>query len=184
MIWSKDWKLKVDDNLLLDWVRESDVHGPWLSWLQNPKVVEWLEGPRLKKYQLPDLEKYFQQNGRVNNSQLDFKLIAIRYQQKHIGNITLSDWNDLHKHTTLGIVIGDPGYWGKGIAQKVLQELSQFLLDPNKCDLIRLQAGAFTENQGSVKAFLRAGFIQEGLFKNARCFDGKFYDLMWMAKLR
>lgn len=184
MIWPKEWELKVDDELVLNWVEERDLQGDWLSWLQNPKVIEWLEGPRLKKYQQKDLEDYFNNFSRAYNESEEFKLIAIRYHGKHIGNITISEWSNLHKSATLGIVIGDPSCWGRGIAKRVLTKLCTYLMSQDGGELIRLEAGAFVDNRGSVKAFQQAGFVQEGIFKKARCFNGQYFDLIWMAIVR
>ncbi len=180
----KEWSLKVDETLTIDWVRAKDLDGPWLHWLKNPKVVEWLEGPRLNAYTVKKLREYYNHYGFEGSNPENFKLLAIRYQGLHIGNLTVSDIQEAHSHATLGIVIGDPTVWGKGIARKTLQVLSDWLLAPSGGNLIRLQAAAFSANPASAKAFEAAGFEKEGLFRKARCLYGEFYDLIWMARIR
>ena len=51
-------------------------------------------------------------------------------------------------------------------------------------ELIRIFARVFSNNYGSIKVLQKAGYIQEGYFKNAIAKDGKIYDQLQFAALK
>lgn len=171
--------MNVDTDLWLDSVQVKDLYGPWLSWLEDFSTIKWLEGPRMHTYAQKDLNEYLQ---KMKSSETDL-LLAIRFQGKHVGNVTLTSISKFHLHATVGILLGEKTIWNRGISRKCLEKVGDWALNPNGLKLIRLQAAAFSENPASIKAFLAAGFEIEGTWRKARCFDNQFYDMIWMARL-
>ena len=130
----------------------------YLGWLSDPLVNAYLE----VRFSLPiaasDLEEFIND---VNASSHTLMLgIFLHEDGCHIGNIKLGpiDWN--HQVGDIGFLIGDKEHWGKGYASKAISLLSDYAFE--KLGLMKLTAGCYAPNEGSRRALLRAGYIEEG----------------------
>lgn len=102
------------------------------------------------------------------------KVFAIDCNGELCGLIGLILQNDVYrKSAEIGYWIGEP-YWGKGIATKAVELITEYAFDELK--LIRIYAGAFEYNTGSMKVLERNGFQKEGIAKKAIFKNEKFWD--------
>ena len=83
---------------------------------------------------------------------------------------------------TIGYWLGEP-HWGKGYATLVAQAFSDWVFDTFEC-IARIDADAYSWNEGSQRVLTKAGFTLEGRRKFGACKDGKFGDLVMFGKIR
>lgn len=106
-------------------------------------------------------------------------VIESKESGKLIGEVSLDiDW--VHRFAEIGITIGKQ-FWGKGFATEALIAVKNHSF--KQIGLNRLQAAILATNTGSRKAFEKAGFREEGVFRKARIHAGNFVDLICVAVL-
>lgn len=93
-----------------------------------------------------------------------------------IGTVSLFEINSHHKTASLGIVLGDKEYWGKGVATEVIKNLVEYSF--SNLDILYISAEVEVDNIGMCKVFEKVGFVQDGLFKDARVKDSKRIDVV------
>ncbi|KAI1469483.1 acyl-CoA N-acyltransferase [Daldinia caldariorum] len=74
-------------------------------------------------------------------------------------------------------------HWGKGIATSALKAFSAWAFEQFP-ELLRIEAGVFSENVASLRVLERAGFTREGLRRQAICKKGKIIDQVTFSLLR
>jgi RimJ/RimL family protein N-acetyltransferase len=74
----------------------------------------------------------------------------------------------------VSLVIGEKSIWGKGIGTEALRLMSRYAFDV--LNLHKLRSGCYQENRGSAKAFLKAGFAEEGILKKHWYVNGRYQD--------
>lgn len=82
----------------------------------------------------------------------------------------------------LGYWIAQP-HWGKGIATAVATAFSNWAFD-NFEWIVRIDADAYSWNEGSQKVLQKAGFVYEGRQKWKAYKNGKYGDLVLFGKTR
>lgn len=92
-----------------------------------------------------------------------------------IGTVALTEFNSCHEVASLGIVIGDKNYWGKGVATEVMATLINYAFE--HLGITRISAEVEEGNVPMIKALEKVGFKQDGLFESARVKDGKRIDV-------
>jgi RimJ/RimL family protein N-acetyltransferase len=81
----------------------------------------------------------------------------------------------------VGVVIGEPQFWGHGLGKRVVQHLLQYGFE--QLHLHRVLAVIAQGNTRSERLFQRLGFIHEGTLRDATMIDGKFTDLLCYSML-
>jgi RimJ/RimL family protein N-acetyltransferase len=105
------------------------------------------------------------------NPQMNF---AIEYNNQFCGMVGLAAQSDVYKKTAeIGYWIGEP-YWNKGIATIAVKLLTDYGF--YQLDFIRIHAGVFEYNTGSMNVLTKNGYEKEGVFKKSILKDGKIYD--------
>ena len=100
--------------------------------------------------------------------------IVIKSDQRHIGNIKLGSINWIHRLADMGILIGEKDCWGKGYATEAIRLVAGYAFEI--LNLHKLVAGVYSMNEGSSRAFLKAGFMREGAFKEHYFCEGRYVD--------
>lgn len=135
-----------------------DASLAYLSWLSDPEINQYLEVRFISPQTLAQLQSFIEKIMGSGDSLL--LGIFLASEHRHIGNIKLGpiDWN--HRTADIGLLIGDRGQWGKGFATGAIQLVAHYAFRDLK--LAKLTAGCYSENQGSMSAFFKAGFAHEG----------------------
>ncbi|TYQ18437.1 UNVERIFIED_CONTAM: RimJ/RimL family protein N-acetyltransferase [Acetivibrio alkalicellulosi] len=108
--------------------------------------------------------------------------LAISLDDIVIGDIHVAQQTDILKLSGfLGYWLSEE-FWGKGIMTEAVRVFTKYIF--YNSELIRIFARVFSNNVGSMKVLERAGYIQEGYFKNAIIKEGKIYDQLQYAKLK
>lgn len=166
------------ERLLLKPVRVADVTEEYVGWLNNEEINQYLES-RFVVQTLEGIRAYVEKI--VRDPDIFFFAMVRKDNNLHIGNIKLGpvDWH--HKNGDIGIIIGDKDSWGKGYATEAITAISNFAF--SELGLHKLTAGAYENNVGSIKAFLRAGFYEEGRKKSHYLYRDKYIDGVILAKI-
>ncbi len=173
---SADFRLD-GERIYLRRLRISDTTEKYVRWLNDPEINQYLES-RFSVATLNSVKDYI---GKVSgdSSSLSFAIIR-KDNNNHIGNIKIGSIDPHHKTADMGIMIGDRNSWGKGYATEAIKILSDYAF--NDLGMRKMTAGAYENNLGSIKAFIKAGFRKEGAQKKQYlCKDG-YVDSILMAK--
>lgn len=158
-----DFKIHIESTrIVLETLTPDNMSENYLSWLQNPEVLKYLEIRHAPPKNIDELKKFVLDMFHSSNNILAG--IFIKETGIHIGNIKLGPIDKTYQRADMGIMIGNPTFWGKGYAGEAIKTMSQFSFKTLR--LRRIQAGAYAQNRGSINAFLRAGFVQEGTLRS------------------
>ncbi|HSQ90256.1 GNAT family protein [Romboutsia sp.] len=98
---------------------------------------------------------------------------------KYIGGCGIQNVNWLARVATVGIMIGDKNYWGRGYGTDAMKVLINFIFNDMNINKIRL--GTFSFNERAIKSYEKCGFKVEGVLKDEIFKDGKYYDEIIMS---
>ena len=156
-----------------------DATDRYVNWLNDKEINQYLES-RFVLATKENVKKFIEQTiGSGNNY---FFAICENDSAQHIGNIKLGPINNHHKRADIGILIGEKSFWGKGAGSEAISLITRYAFDV--LGLRKVNAGCYSNNLGSEKAFLKCGFVREGLFKN-HCISegGLVVDAICLGKL-
>jgi len=164
--------------LTLRTLNAADISPTYLGWMNEPEVIRYLESRFNPPQSLDDLA------GFVNgcNARADTVLLGMFLGQRHIGNIKLGPIDSHHDRGDIGLVIGEKSAWGQGYASEAIAALATWAFGDR--GLAKLTAGAYAANLGSIKAFLKAGFREEGRPRGEVILDGARHDIVRLGRLR
>lgn len=144
--------------ILLRTLQPDDATLTYLGWLSDPEINAYLE----VRFSPPNSVDALASFIAASNASLDTVLLGIFIQenQRHIGNIKLGpiDWN--HLVADIGFLIGDKRQWGRGYASQAISLMGDYAFF--HLGLAKLTAGCYSGNEGSRRALLKAGFLEEG----------------------
>ena len=169
----------VGKNLYLRPLEAPDLDGPYLDWINDYSVTRFLEAglfPNTRE----GLEQYVRSVSQ--NPQNVMLAIIDKDTDKHIGNIKLGPINWIHRFADIGILIGEKGSWGKGYATEAIKLVVDYAF--NKLNLHKLTAGSYDVNLGSVRAFMKAGFAEEGLRRSQYYCNGQYVNEILVGIVR
>ena len=149
----------------------------YLSWFNNESVVEFSGGGKknLTKQKVLDYIKKGIDTGRYY-----MWAIFIKEKNLHIGNIKVGEIDLKNNVSALGTIIGDVDYWGKGLATEAILVAQKLAFD--KYNFRKLSDTILAGNIGSLKAYKKAGWVEEGLLKDHIKIGDKLYDQIIVSK--
>lgn len=163
--------LVMGERIYLREVRLADVTETYHRWMNDPEVTQYTES-RFFPNSMETLREYVSRFS--NDRQNLFLAIVLKKDDRHIGNIKLGSINWIHRFADIGIIIGEKDCWGQGYATEAIRVLTDYAF--RVLNLHRIVAGCYANNVGSVKAFLRAGWQQEGVRKRQYFSDDGYVD--------
>jgi RimJ/RimL family protein N-acetyltransferase len=149
----------------------------YVAWLNDPEINCYLES-RFTPHTLESTRTFVEACWRDPHT----ALLAIHLNEgtRHIGNIKLGPIDPHHLRGDIGLIIGDRSCWGRGYATEAIGLVADWALGPLGLD--KITAGAYAPNRASIQAFLRNGFVQEGVLKHHVCLGTGKTDVVLMAK--
>lgn len=112
------------------------------------------------------------------NGEYNFAIEDIK-TKRYIGGCGIQNVNWLTRVATVGIMIGDEGYLGKGYGTDAMKVLMKFIFQDMNIRKIRLSTFSF--NVRAQKSYEKCGFKVEGILKDEVFKDGKYYDEIVMS---
>lgn len=145
-----------DATALMSWGNDADF--AWFQWGRSPG--RWKDEASAREW----MDRFSERNG---------KLFAIEYEGRAIGQANYRDWQPKAKSAEIGIGIGEPALWSKGLGREALGLLVKHLVDDLGAHRINLHVLAY--NDRAINAYRAAGFQVEGIERDAVMTDKGFY---------
>lgn len=156
---------KSDSGLLYEWINDRELvvlNSPFHPVSQSDHEM-WFESISKRR---PDLV---------------FFVIEELTAASAIGTCQLHTIDCRHRHAELQIRIGHSANCGRGLGTEAVRLLCQFgFADLN---LHRIYLHVFAGNTRAITAYEKAGFVREGLLRDAAFIDGQYQDVIVMGKL-
>lgn len=154
---------------------EEDATAEYVAWLNDPEVNKYLE---TRHVTLSELRDYIR--SKKESSTAILMGIFWKKNGRHIGNVKLEPINKEKKTATMGILIGDKDYWGKGVATETINLVTAYAFSNLKLKLIEL--GVIAENAAAIRVYKKCGFETVRVEPKAMDHDGILYDKVVMRK--
>lgn len=129
---------------------------------------------------LKDEEQWFEKNSALCDA-YNFAIETLD-EGKYIGGCGLVQVDWKNRKTTVGIMIGEKSFWGKGYGTDAMKVLIRFIFEQMNLDKIKLNVYSF--NERAIKCYQKCGFKTEGVLRKELFRDGAYYDEILMAILR
>ncbi len=156
-----------------------DVNQIYAAWLNDPGVNRYLE-TRFVTQTIERIEQYITAVEADPDSVL--MAICLKDNSRHIGNIKLGPINRNHGFADVSLFIGEKDCWGRGYATEAIELACSVAF--GQMDLNKLNAGCYETNIGSKRAFEKAGFDCEGVYKKMFKSKGKYVDCFLFSLLK
>jgi RimJ/RimL family protein N-acetyltransferase len=156
------------------------------EWLNDPEVIRYLGAINLPQ-SLANEEQWFEAMLKLPREEQPFA-IEIREPAgdesawQLIGNCSFMEFNQTARSAEVGLFIGDKSHWNQGYGTEVMHLLLQ--VGFNILNLNRIFLRVDVDNKGGIRAYEKAGFIQEGRLRQAAFQDGEYRDMLLMSVLR
>jgi [ribosomal protein S5]-alanine N-acetyltransferase len=140
------------DRFYLRHLEQEDATPKYLSWLKDPGVSRFI-CTATQSQKLEDLRKYIGEKTSENSL---FWGIFERSNLEHIGNIKYEPIDRVNRSATMGILIGEATWHGKGVAGEVIPATAHYLQKLLALKSIRL--GVDAQNTAAIRAYEKIGF--------------------------
>jgi ribosomal-protein-alanine N-acetyltransferase len=154
-----------------------DISADYLGWLADPEVVRF-SNQRFRTHTRESALAYL--NSFVGSGNL-FLGIQMAEDQRLVGTITAYR-SQPHQTADMGLLIGDPSFWGKGIGLDAWNTLMDYLL--NACHLRKVTGGTLRCNVGMVRIMERSGMQLEAVRAQQELVDQVPQDALYYARFR
>jgi len=106
---------------------------------------------------------------------------AITVDGEPVGAIGFSPGSDVERYAAeIGYWLAEP-FWGRGIAVEALELVTAYAFD--ECNLLRLFALPFADNDRSTRVLEKAGYAREGLLRASAVKYGEPRDQAMYARI-
>ncbi len=155
-----------------------DATEMYASWLNDPEVNKYLE-TRHEQQTVENCRRFI----KSCNSDPESHLFGIFLKEngRHIGNAKVGSVNRHYERGQVSLFIGEKQYWNKGLSTEVVRALNQHAF--TKLGLQRLEAGCYEDNLGSLRVFLKSGYVVEGFMRSHVVRDGRRLGCFWLGVL-
>jgi len=96
-----------------------------------------------------------------------------------IGLVGFFQIHNISRRAEIGITIGEPEYWGKGIGTEAVSLMLNYGF--NTLNFRKIVAGVNAPNTRSLGMCKKLGFIEEGHQKDMDFIDGKWIDIILLG---
>lgn len=128
----------------------------------TPRYLEWLTDDTAERFiisaketqKLSELKDYIHQ--RVLDKNCLFLGIYTLSDNEHIGNIKYEPINQSLREATMGILIGETKWRGKGVAKEVILASAEYL--NNNLNISKVILGVESDNFPAITAYEKMGF--------------------------
>lgn len=109
-------------------------------------------------------------------------IIYVKEERVPIGSVYLKDIDHVHKKAEYGIFIGEEEYLGRGLGKEAAKLVLRYGFEDLLLHKVFLRV--FSYNQAALRSYKRAGFVEEGYFKDEVKIQDRYYDIIFMSVLR
>ena len=155
-----------------------------------PTFVRWLNDREVTRYLLVNSpfskameEQWFE--GQLKRPPAEGQVLAIEVQSGEewmpVGNVGLHNVDSIGRSAEFGIFIGEKAYWNQGWGKKATRLMLKHGFENRSLNRIYLHV--YENNPRAVKAYETAGFVREGVLRQAVFKNGRYLDLIVMSVL-
>jgi ribosomal-protein-alanine N-acetyltransferase len=163
--------------ILRDWL--ADDASSLVRFANNPRIAVTLRDGFPSPYTSGDAERFIAQATDPGSRNL---VLAIEVDGQACGGIGIHSLEDVyHRTAEIGYWLAEP-YWGRGIVTDAVRAIVPLAFDRN--DLVRIQAGIFSNNPASMRVLEKCGFVREAVHKDAVTKNGVTMDEVMFARFR
>lgn len=146
-----------------------------IAWIDSPEfMVQW--GGKTFSYPLTDqqLESY------INSDTLSYRVV---YEENNevIGHISLTPDPSNQSGRIGKVIVGNKNLQGLGIGQQMIRQVLDIAF--GQLNVHRVCLGVFDFNHAAIACYEKAGFVKEGMLREARKVGNKFWNLWEMGIL-
>jgi RimJ/RimL family protein N-acetyltransferase len=162
--------------VVLQPLNAEDVTDAYVGWFNDPETFRYL-GTKFGQTRA-SIRKYIEQTPAPNV----ISRILEKASRRHVGNITLHEFDPINQRMEMGIVIGEAEARGKGYGREACSLLAAFGFD--HLNLHRITAGTVVDNVAMTRVFQSLGFKIEGTLAEHYYLEGRFHDVHRFGLLR
>ena len=151
---------------------ESDITPEHVGWLNDPTVFRY-SNQRFRTHNVQTCKAYLDSFKGTNNL-----FLAIVRSTAMVGTMT-AYISAAHKTADMGIMVGDPASWGKGIGCDAWTTLMRHLLE--RGDIRKVSGGALKCNVAMVKIMQKSGMKPDGVRSAHELVEGVPQDMLHFA---
>lgn len=154
--------------------------------LDTPFIVKWRNTPEVREqfifrevFTAEIHERWL--NTKVASGEVVQYIIEDTGTGKPVGSVYFRDVDMQHKSAEYGIFIGEGDARGKGLGT----EAARLFIDYGfrTLGLHRISLRVLAGNERAHRSYIKAGFKDEGLFRDMVFVDGAYHDVIFMAVL-
>lgn len=148
------------------------------------KIVAWRNNPRVRKnfiYQKPFTKESHENwiHTMVDTGKVVQFIIEEKSSGQAVGSVYFRDIDRENGKAEYGIFIGEDSAVGKGFGSEAAKLAVAYGFE--KLGLHKIFLRVFADNKGAICSYGKAGFTEEGYFKDEVKIDGQFRDMIFMA---
>jgi len=143
------------------------------KWQNDPKVRRYARN--MWPHTIEDVKKWFEPSPDRHTREFVVFTIYHKRDKRPIGTVGLGRINWVSRNANIFATIGEPEYWGKGIAVEANKLLIKYGF--TELNLHKIYAGVFTPNKRSLRAAEKLGFEKEAILKEEMYVDGEYHDV-------
>jgi RimJ/RimL family protein N-acetyltransferase len=149
-------------------------------------VQSWFNRPEVRR----GTRQYLPRSLRAHEERLDqmtsdlttiLTAVVLREDDRLIGLCGLHEIDPRNHHAELGLVIGDPADWGRGLGADAARLMVSYAFDT--VNLSRVWLEVYEDNPAARRIYERLGFQVEGTLRRHGFREGRWWDIQVMGML-
>jgi len=173
-----DELLLLSERLEIGVLSPDDITVTYLNALNEDEIVGLTEA-RHQHWNIANVKRYIDNSNKPGESIL-FQ-VSLKQTDKHIGNIRLFNFHEVHNRAELSFLFYDMEEWGKGYATEALDTVVNYAFESLK--LHRIHADYYELNVRSARVFEKLGFEIEGTYRDHFLLDDMYIDSVRVGKI-
>ncbi len=151
----------------------------------TPLIVAWRNNP-VVKHQFVFQQTFTEElhnswlKNEVDTGRVAQFIIETTADSRAVGSVYLRDIDRVHSKAEYGIFIGDIGDMGRGYGPGATELILRYAFEELCLNKVFLRV--FADNLRAINSYKRCGFIIEGSFAQDVRIEGRYRDMIFMAK--
>ncbi|WP_418878450.1 GNAT family N-acetyltransferase [Xylanibacter rarus] len=158
---------------------EIDDYKISIKWRKDDQIWNMLGGP--KYFVSEAYEKKWVEDTIFNSKDVKLAICLIE-NDKYIGNVYMTDIDEINRSCNSHVLIGDKNYWGKGYAREALLKAIKYMFEER--NIHRIQANVLESNELSLKMHKKCGYKVDGLLRDAVYKSGRYQNQYVLSLLK
>lgn len=164
---------KVGKQLYLRHPTEEDLQGSWYEWFSDEETTKFMGGdfwPNSREAQLKFYKSIIENRDRLALSIVD------KSNDKHLGVISLSSINWVHRYADIALVIGEKEYRKGSIAAEAFALMLNVAF--MRLNLLNVRSSYSFSNKNAETLHRLFKFKSVGVYENLLSIDGEFESVV------